>query len=108
MSVPHFRELLQVNTTPCLQYASGTFFLGAKCYQVSPPGLYQQLRPKIPMNQLLSGYRAFLAASIHGRTTSKFSEAHRLAPASGSSSAFITDSRSLICLSVSSSASMNA
>src|ERR671916_253103 len=30
------------------------------------------------MNQLLSGYRAFLAASIHGRTTSRFSEAHSL------------------------------
>src|SRR5215217_1187750 len=61
-----------------------------------------------PMNQLLSGYRAFLAASIQGRTTSRFSETHRLAPASGSSSSLITDSRSLICFSVSSSASINA
>ena len=56
----------------------------------------------------LSGYRGLLAASIHGRTTSRFSEAHRIAPANGSSSSLIVDSRSLICASVSSSASMNA
>jgi hypothetical protein len=60
------------------------------------------------LNQLLSGYLAFLAASIHGRTTSRLSDAHRLAPARGSSSLLIAYSRSLICSSVSSSASMNA
>ena len=60
------------------------------------------------MNQPLSGYREFIAASIHGRTTSRFSEAHRLAPASGSSSSLITVSRPLICSSVSASSSMNA
>ncbi len=61
-----------------------------------------------PVNRPLSGYWAFLAASIQGRTTSRFSEAHRLAPASGSSSSLIAYSRPLICSSVSTSASMNA
>ena len=70
--------------------------------------LSAELRPEIPMNRPLSNYRTFLAAAIHGRTTSRFSETHRLAPSSGSSSLLITDSRSLICFSVSSSASMNA
>src|SRR5688572_3145304 len=58
--------------------------------------------------EALAGYRALFAASIHGRTTSRFSEAHRLAPTRGSSSSLITVSRSLICASVSSRASMNA
>ena len=57
--------------------------------------------------QLLSGYRAFLAASIQGRATSWFSDAHRLAPARGSSSLLIVYSKPFICSSVSSSASMN-
>ena len=70
--------------------------------------LSAELRSEVPMNRPLPGYRASLAASIQGRTTSRFSEAHRLAPASGSSSSLITDSRSLICSSLNASASMNA
>jgi hypothetical protein len=61
-----------------------------------------------PTSRLLSGYPAFLAVSIHGRTTSRFSETHRRAPFSGPSALLILASRPSICPSVSSSASMNA
>jgi hypothetical protein len=56
----------------------------------------------------LSGYWACLAASIQGRTASRFSETQRLAPATGLSSLLIAYSRPSICFSVSARASMSA
>jgi hypothetical protein len=75
---------------------------------VEGPGQVRTSLHLSTLNRMLSGYRAFLAASIQGRTTSRCSETHRLAPASGAPSSLIADSRPSICPSVSSSASMNA
>src|SRR5215213_11923986 len=61
-----------------------------------------------PMNRPLSGYRAFLGASIQGCTISAIAETLRLAPTIGLSSLLITSSRLSVCLWASSSAFINA